>query len=969
MSVLIGRRGGQQAFIGGVALLAIFLVASVWLLPHGVEVAALALFALAVVAAAIRPQWALFILVVGLPLHNMLMALLYQATQSFYFVKLVQPWKEVVLAVALARVLASRLGRAQQRRWRIRVTPLDVFLLAFAALCGISVLLPSHLIPLTGRLYGFRDLVLPFGAYVIGRLAPLSRREVKVLVGLLAADVLVLGLSAIGERALWGNSLLFDTNYGGYLKRFFGFVYNSPHNIPYSFYIDGWFPRAGSIALSPVDLAELVMITLPILLAVRGVMLGGRARGAARALGVVALVGGATLILAWSRAPILLLPLGLVILVVRGGLRRQWSGLALALAGAVLGGVLLLSVISFVAQGTNPADRVVLSNHGLLSLATSNLLAITQGDEGLSGSARLLFLQSARPDNGSTLGHVASLKQLAGLMIKHPLGMGLGVAGEVGVRFHTNIGAEDSFLSVGVQLGVLGFLLYLAVFAGVILICWRASRTRIEPWLRAVYLGAAVAWLLVVLNGVIAEITLNLFAMYLLFWLAGMAATQIEHSRITPATAPVGATDGAATERWEAIRPLRVAVDAQCLQTARTGVRTYTEELLRQFARPGSPHSVVPLRGPQRLPSGVRTFRIVNQGIYFGWLHLWLPLRLWLGNYDALFSPEYLTPLWSPVATIVTFHDTLFLRRPRDYNALWLRMFRWVTLPAIRRADAILTPSRYAAGDIAEYARIDPARIHAVPLGGPARGEPARGEPPRVDERAAAATIARFGLERGGYLLHVGVLERRKNLVALVEAFATWRRQGAPPNFKLALVGQPGPRPDLDDSAAILRAIADLGLGDVVVLTGHVTNEERDTLYARAAAVVIPSLFEGFGLPVLEAFAAQVPVVVARATSLPEVAGSAALFFDPAQPEELVSCLSRLAADPALRASLVHAGGERAAHFSWERTAAATLEVFEAAVIHAYAPGGAARARPEAPDSPTARPLPAPVGSFGRPPR
>lgn len=380
-------------------------------------------------------------------------------------------------------------------------------------------------------------------------------------------------------------------------------------------------------------------------------------------------------------------------------------------------------------------------------------------------------------------------------------------------------------------------------------------------------------------------------------------------------------------------RRLRVAMDVQSLQTARTGVRTYVDELLREFARPDAPHRVVPLAGPKRLPSGVRLFRIINQAMYFPWLHLWLPLRLWLGRYDVLFSPEYLTARWTPVPRVVTFHDAMFLRRPQDYNRLWLRVFHWVSLPALRRSAAVIVPSRHAAVETATYAGIAPDRIHVVPQGGPTGGEPMR-----VQDADAASVLARYGLAPGAYVLHVGVLERRKNLVTLVRAFDQYRRrqaaestgEGTPDGWKLVLVGQPGPRPDLDDSQHIRRAIAELGLDDDVILTGHVAIAERNALYTRAGAVAVPSLYEGFGIPVLEAFAAGVPVLCARATSLPEVAGDAALYFDPGSVDELAGAIARVAGDAELRARLVAAGAERVREFTWARTAAETLAVFEA---------------------------------------
>jgi glycosyltransferase involved in cell wall biosynthesis len=370
-------------------------------------------------------------------------------------------------------------------------------------------------------------------------------------------------------------------------------------------------------------------------------------------------------------------------------------------------------------------------------------------------------------------------------------------------------------------------------------------------------------------------------------------------------------------------RRLKVAVDAQSLQTAKTGVRTYVDELLRRFRAPGLAQRIVILPGPRRLPNSVRLFRMLNQAMYLWWLHVWLPLRLWVGRYDVLFSPEYLTSFWSPVPVVVTFHDAMFLRRPQDYNRAWLWMFRRISLPALRRARAVIVPSAHAGGETVRYAGVKPERISVVPLGGPSDGQLMR-----VDPALAERTLARYGVAPGRYVLHVGVLERRKNLVTLLRAFALWRERGAPDDFKVVLVGQKGPRPDLDDSKQIERAIAELDLAGRVVLTGHVSLEERDAFYVNAAVVASPSVLEGFGIPVLESFAAQVPVVIANTTSLPEVAGDAALQFDPTQPDELAVCLARMTGDPTLRAKLVARGRERLAHFTWDRNAAETMAIF-----------------------------------------
>lgn len=373
-------------------------------------------------------------------------------------------------------------------------------------------------------------------------------------------------------------------------------------------------------------------------------------------------------------------------------------------------------------------------------------------------------------------------------------------------------------------------------------------------------------------------------------------------------------------------RPLRIAMDAQCLQTARTGVRTYVTELLAQFERSDMPHRVVPLSGPRGLPRTRRIFRIINQMRYMTWLHIGLPWSLRRKDYDVLFSPEYLTPVWCPIPRVVTYHDSAFLRRPQDYNRLWRLMFRRLALPAMRRVGAVIVPSHYTRSEAITRGALPAERVHVTPLGGPEPGSM------RVSEAEAAPTLDRIGVTPHRYLLHVGVLERRKNLVTLVRAFDAWQKQGGiGTGYKLVLVGQPGPRPDLNDAPHIRAEIDRRGLREAVVLAGHLSSDQVKALYSYAAAVVIPSRSEGFGLTVLETFAAGVPLICSAAGALPEVAGNAALLFDPEQPEQVVECLNRLCGDPALQAALVRAGSARARLFTWEATAWGTMQVFQAA--------------------------------------
>ncbi len=963
-----------SGLLGYVAALVVIAVA----VPHGAEILAIGLFLAGASAVLYRPLWALFIFIVGLPLHNLMMAGLFAATGSVTAVKLAQPWKEALLALALARVALPALI-SWSRKHHVRLTALDVAILAFIALCGFSVILPSHYIPsFFARLLGFRELAVPFAFFALGRLIRLEDRDYRTIVHLVALDVGLLSIVAIGERFIWGMGLYHLLNYGAYLKTFFGATTFLPGNVPYTFYTGGpyWLPRAGSLAMNPIDFSTLLLVGLPIVLAARGTT---PLRTSLRYIpfrGLTVLLGGVGLALGFTRAAILLLPVALVLLLVRRGLRRA-PYLLTALVAGFAGGLLLLAMSAAIiirAPDAN-AGRVLRANQGLVTLFTY------QDPRSTFNPVGVLVDPAASSGNSSTQGHISTVTAVIKLILKRPIGYGIGFAGLTGIRNGSAVAAEGAYINVGADLGLFTMALYLALFVGAIFVTFQASRSRLDPRRQAFYLGIAVAWAIVFLDGFIAQVTLNLFVMGILWWMTGAAVSEVLRSRVVrlPALADEEV-------RYVAARPLRIAVDVQCLQTAKTGVRTYIDMLLEAFqvTVPGAhialpdefaallrefaamspeyttpaplanPHTIVPCPGPHRLPSTRRLFRIYNQAIALLWLHLWLPGRLAWGNFDVLFSPEYSTPFWAPCARVVTVHDASFFLRAQDYNQLWLWTFKAITLPAIRRAAAVLVPSRHAANQIVRYARIAPEVIHITPLA------PSRPGALTRETQRAAVTLGRYGVTPFTYILHVGVLEKRKNLVTLLRAFALWRQHGAPSNSKLVLVGQPGPRPALDDSAAIHATIAALGLGEVVVLTGHLATEDRDDFFTHAAIIAIPSLLEGFGIPVLDGFAAGVPVVAARASSLPEVAGDAALFFDPEQPAELARCFHELATQPRLRQRLVDAGRQRLAHYSWQRTAAATLRACEDATVRIFAPVDASEPHQEpldaAPNIPQATP-------------
>jgi glycosyltransferase involved in cell wall biosynthesis len=288
------------------------------------------------------------------------------------------------------------------------------------------------------------------------------------------------------------------------------------------------------------------------------------------------------------------------------------------------------------------------------------------------------------------------------------------------------------------------------------------------------------------------------------------------------------------------------------------------------------------------------------------------PLPSPLSSHELVHSPvpAAVPPAGPGQRLVVTVHDVAFLVHPRFYPRQWRLMYRLGVARAVRSADAVIAVSRHTAEDLLRRTRVDPAKLHVVPLAAALPMSGADGE----------ETLGRLKI-RAPYVLFVGTLEPRKNLVRLVRAYRRVAVRGAP--HALVLAGPIGWR-----HQALLREIALEGPGEIV-LTGPVPSPDLDALYRGASAFVYPSLYEGFGLPVLEAMARGVPSVVSTAASLPEVAGEAALPVDPRSVAGLADAMERIVGDRDLSSRLREAGRSRAARFSWEETARLTLQVYK----------------------------------------
>lgn len=365
-----------------------------------------------------------------------------------------------------------------------------------------------------------------------------------------------------------------------------------------------------------------------------------------------------------------------------------------------------------------------------------------------------------------------------------------------------------------------------------------------------------------------------------------------------------------------------VAVDLRALVPEATGIGVYTREMLAALAARGGRRWLGLAHREPRGAGGLSELGIAieHQPAPLGvvWQQLVLPRRLARGDADLFWSPLATLPLRCPIPAVVTVHDLTALLYPETHTL----KVRWSLLPFLGRsldaARRVVAVSEATARDLAFHFPEAAARVRVVGEG----VEPAF-RPAAEDE--VAAIRAELGAPEG-YLLYVGTLEPRKNVGALLDAWQALRaedEEGTPP---LVLAGGYG-----WGSRALLRRIEALR-GEGVVHLGRVERARLVRLFQGARVFAYPSLYEGFGLPPLEAMACGVPVVAGDSSSLPEVVGDAGLLVPPRDPGALHHALARVLGDPALAADLGTRGRERAARFTWSAAAAAMDQVFDEAL-------------------------------------
>jgi len=358
--------------------------------------------------------------------------------------------------------------------------------------------------------------------------------------------------------------------------------------------------------------------------------------------------------------------------------------------------------------------------------------------------------------------------------------------------------------------------------------------------------------------------------------------------------------------------PIRVLLNASALPERPAGAGIYTIELARALARRGDVDLVTV--APHPIDAGGRVIASPRRGplVRTLWEQRTIPGLLQEQHTDVYHGAHFSTPLRSAVPRVATAHDLTFYRLPNRYQRRQRWYYRALANTA-RRAERLIVPSRAVAGDAIRFLGYAPERIRVI-------AEAPRAGLVRADDAAVEALRRQLGITQP-YLLCLGTAEPGKRAIDAIRALAVLREQGRP--ISLVLAGNDGPL-----SAALQAEAASLGVAASVCFVGYLADDALPALLTGAAVLVFPSLYEGFGLPPLEAMACGTPVIASFAPAMDDILAGAAVLVPIRDPEAIAREAARLLDDRGWHTEWQERGTAHAAKFSWDRAAAETVDVY-----------------------------------------
>jgi len=360
-----------------------------------------------------------------------------------------------------------------------------------------------------------------------------------------------------------------------------------------------------------------------------------------------------------------------------------------------------------------------------------------------------------------------------------------------------------------------------------------------------------------------------------------------------------------------------IGIDAsRAARKIRTGTENYSRNLIFNLAKIDKTNKYILYVGPDYdgcFDGLGKNFGVkIIQNKRF-WTQIGLTSEMFKSKPDVLLVPSHILPIITPKKIIVTIHDLAWKYFPGAYSRGEIRLQNLAIKRAIKKKSQIIVYSKSTAGDLKKFYNVDSNLIHFVPMGF---------ESAPSGRKLSDDLYDQIG---GKYILSVGRLESKKNIVNLVKAYNMLRSE-RDTKEKLVLVGKPGYgydeiKEEIDQNKKFKHDIIE---------TGFVNDSDLIALYQNASLFAFSSFYEGFGFPILEAFAANIPVVTSKTSSMPEVAGSGALFVNPEKSFEIAAAMSQILNKPDLAKKLVNAGKDQLKKYSWDKCARETLQVLEA---------------------------------------
>lgn len=380
-------------------------------------------------------------------------------------------------------------------------------------------------------------------------------------------------------------------------------------------------------------------------------------------------------------------------------------------------------------------------------------------------------------------------------------------------------------------------------------------------------------------------------------------------------------------------RPLRIGIDGMVTPTLRTGVGRYLENLLFALGELvpdfectvylGANQEDLASLTPSRFSLKHSIVSTERSLLNFLRLQFVMPFLVRRDGINVLHLPNEKLLLFKPCPLVLTIHDIADFRLPKRKDLL-RRVYRRLTMKLmLSRADRLIAVSHKTARDLVELLKIAPEKISII-------GEGVAPVFKRVPIEECKPILKTKWNVFTDFILFVGEVARRKNLLVLLEAFDQLTRTYSQ-QLQLVIVGKKGNATD-----QLVEETKRRHLENLVVFTGFVADQELPKLYSAAKALVMPSMYEGFGLPVIEAMACGIPVIASQNGSLPEIVGDAGLIVDCSNPSALCNAIVSILADDSFRERLIQAGTERVRKYSWANTAVSTLRVYNELVYSAY---------------------------------